>query len=73
MPCHASRSFLPRAYLRALRVYLPVYLIPAILVHRQRLLQKPLDIGGKVAAGIARSSLFLSLYVTLAFVGAHGV
>ena len=31
-------SFLPDAYARALPVYLPVYLLPALLVHRNRLL-----------------------------------
>ena len=33
-----SLHFFPRAYARALPVYLPVYLLPAILVHRKRLL-----------------------------------
>lgn len=32
-------AFLPQAYLRALPVYAPVYIIPAILVHRLRLLK----------------------------------
>lgn len=32
-------AFLPRAYLRALPVYAPVYILPAILVHRQKLLK----------------------------------
>jgi hypothetical protein len=32
-------TFLPRAYLRALPVYGPVYILPAILVHRQKLLK----------------------------------
>ena len=49
LPCdflHPGRScaanvvtFLPQAYWRALPVYAPVYILPAILVHRQELLQ----------------------------------
>lgn len=33
-------SFLYQAYRRALPVYLPVYLIPALIVHRQDLLKR---------------------------------
>lgn len=33
-------SFLFQAYRRALPVYLPVYLIPALIVHRQDLLKR---------------------------------
>lgn len=36
---------------------------------RQKLLKQPHTIWPKVAAGIARSSLFLTLYITLAFSG----
>ena len=32
-------AFLPQAYLRALPVYAPVYILPAILVHRYNLLK----------------------------------
>ena len=68
---HAA-SFLPLAYLRALPVYVPVYVIPALLVHRQRLLLGPAvpALWRKVGAGILRSSLFLSLFCTLAWRGA---
>ena len=31
---YAAAKFFPGAYLRALPVYLPVYILPAILVHR---------------------------------------
>ena len=43
-------TFLPQAYARALPVYLPVYFLPAILVHRKRLLDTKagLQILGKV-------------------------
>ena len=57
---------------RALPVYLPVYLFPALLVHRKRLLDPKLapDIARRAALGAMRSSLFLSLYCTLAWRGA---
>jgi hypothetical protein len=47
-------SIFPHNYQRALRVYLPVYLLPMVLVHRQRLLKDPLPILNKAAFGIAR-------------------
>ncbi|KAK9134271.1 hypothetical protein Syun_013601 [Stephania yunnanensis] len=60
-------SFLAEAYGRALPVYLPVYLIPALIVHRQGLLPRPYTILGKSLFGIARSSLFLSVYCSSAW------
>ncbi|GAB4820265.1 hypothetical protein N2152v2_007311 [Parachlorella kessleri] len=65
-------SYWPMAYLRALPVYLPVYLIPALFVHRRALVNPSTapQIWKKLAAGILRSSLFLSMYCTLAFAGA---
>ncbi|KAM7518575.1 hypothetical protein LguiB_017537 [Lonicera macranthoides] len=60
-------SFLIQAYKRALPVYLPVYLIPALIVHRQGLSKRPLTILGKGLLGTARSSLFLSLYTSSAW------
>lgn len=81
MPCdvvHPGQScsghaltFFPRAYLRALPVYIPVYIVPALLIHRQKLLQKgnAARIWPKIVKGCLRSSLFLSLYCTLAWRG----
>lgn len=60
-------SFLIQAYKRALPVYLPVYLVPALIVHRQDLLKRPYTIFGKSTFGIARSSLFLSTYCASAW------
>ncbi|XP_010269273.1 PREDICTED: uncharacterized protein LOC104605990 [Nelumbo nucifera] len=60
-------SFLVQAYGRALPVYLPVYFIPALIVHRQGLLKSPYTILGKGLLGTARSSLFLSVYCTSAW------
>lgn len=69
---HHAVTFFPEAYARALPVYFPVYVIPAILVHRKRLLQpdKAPELWRKMALGVLRSSLFLSLYCTLAWRGA---
>ncbi|XP_041018802.1 uncharacterized protein LOC121260832 isoform X1 [Juglans microcarpa x Juglans regia] len=77
VPCsiiHANQScsshvlsFFLQAYKRALPVYLPVYLIPALIVHRQGLLKRPYTILGKGLLGTARSSLFLSAYCSSAW------
>ena len=65
-------SFLPAGYLRALPVYLPVYVIPAALVHRGRLLDPKtrMQLWTKIGMGALRSSAFLSLYCALAWRGA---
>lgn len=60
-------SFLIQAYKRALPVYLTVYLIPALIVHRQDLLKRPFTIFWKGILGTARSSLFLSMYCSSAW------
>ncbi|KAK2659750.1 hypothetical protein Ddye_006283 [Dipteronia dyeriana] len=60
-------TFLVQAYKRALPVYLPVYLIPALIVHRQGLLTRPCTILAKGLLGTARSSLFLSIYCSSAW------
>lgn len=67
---HHAVTYVRSAWLRALPVYLPVYLIPAIFVHRTKLLRDPLPILWKVAHGVARSSLFLSSCIGLAWRGA---
>ncbi|XP_010543987.1 PREDICTED: uncharacterized protein LOC104816746 [Tarenaya hassleriana] len=60
-------TFFLQAYKRALPVYIPVYLIPALIVHRQGLLKGPHTILGKGLLGTARSSLFLSVYCSSAW------
>ncbi|KAK8941967.1 hypothetical protein KSP40_PGU015981 [Platanthera guangdongensis] len=60
-------SFLIQEYGRALPVYLPVYLIPALIVHRQGLLKRPYTILAKTLFGTAKSSLFLSVYCASAW------
>lgn len=60
-------SFLVQAYLRSLPVYVPVYLVPALLVHRQGLFARPSPILWKSVLGIVRSSLFLSVYTSSAW------
>jgi len=61
----------PGAFLRAVPVYLPVYLVPAFLLHRGRLLSPRHAPGllGKVVAGALRSSGFLAALFGLAWSG----
>ncbi|XP_076903578.1 uncharacterized protein LOC143558667 [Bidens hawaiensis] len=61
-------SFFFQAYKRAVPVYLPVYLIPALIVHRQGLGKRPFTILAKGLFGTARSSLFLSTYCSSAWI-----
>lgn len=79
IPCrllHPNRSCLenilmtiPESYLRSLTVYLPVYLAPAVLVHRKRLLSESSVVLPKVLMGVLRSSLFLTSVVSMAYAG----
>lgn len=62
-------QFLPSAYLKALPVYLPVYIIPAIIVHRKNFFLRPREIWLKFLKGCMRSSGFLSLLIGLAYAG----
>mmetsp|Transcript_23951 Transcript_23951/g.66518 ORF Transcript_23951/g.66518 Transcript_23951/m.66518 type:complete len:368 (-) Transcript_23951:266-1369(-) len=63
-------KMVPTGFRRALSVYIPTYVIPALLVHRKNLLSSPVDISLKVVKGISRSSLFLAVAVALAWRGA---
>jgi hypothetical protein len=68
-----AAAFFPGAYARALPVYAPVYILPALLVHRRRLFRPGPDaaaLWAKILKGAARSSAFLALYCTLAWRGA---
>ncbi|XP_020672386.1 uncharacterized protein LOC110092254 isoform X1 [Dendrobium catenatum] len=60
-------SFFVQEYGRALPVYLPVYLIPALIVHRRGLVKRPYTILAKSLIGTAKSSLFLSVYCASAW------
>ncbi|CAM6126178.1 unnamed protein product [Calypogeia fissa] len=60
-------SFIKDSYLRSLPVYLPVYLVPALIVHRQGLFARPLPLLSKTLLGTARSSLFLATYCASAW------
>eukprot|EP00850_Spirogloea_muscicola_P008936 SM000049S16707 [mRNA] locus=s49:261878:264222:+ [translate_table: standard] len=60
-------AFLWPAFWRAIPVYLPVYLIPALLVHRRAVLYRPLPILSKVVFGAARSSFFLGTFCASAW------
>ena len=73
LSCNAhTAAFIPEGYFRALPVYLPVYVIPAALVHRQNLLKPGVrgELWKKVGIGALRSSLVLTLYCALAWRGA---
>ena len=70
-----AAAFFPAALARALPVYLPVYLVPALLVHGRKLLPGANNPGAsllwkKLATGCLRSSTFLALYCTLCWRGA---
>ncbi|KAK7328667.1 hypothetical protein VNO77_22782 [Canavalia gladiata] len=65
--CGHVLSFLLQGYKRALPVYLPVYLIPALIVHRKGLMKRPYTILAKGLIGTGRSSLFLSTYCASAW------
>ncbi|KAK8501037.1 hypothetical protein V6N12_000145 [Hibiscus sabdariffa] len=60
-------TFFREAYKRSLPVYHSVYLIPTLLVHRQGLLKRPYTILEKSLLGTARSSLFLSVFTSSAW------
>lgn len=63
---HVAKSFAA-----TLSVYLPVYLVPALVVHREKLfsLKRGPDLLTRIAKGSARSALFLSSYVGAAWSG----
>ncbi|KAG2452403.1 hypothetical protein HYH02_002646 [Chlamydomonas schloesseri] len=63
-------SVVPPAYAASLGVYVPFYLVSALLVHRAGLLQRPGELLPKIGLGVARSSAFLAGYIALAFGGA---
>lgn len=64
---------LPSSYLRALGVYVPVYLVPALLLHRQRLLHSAPALLPKLALGIARSRCaWLQMTLHGTGLGEHG-
>ena len=48
--------------------HVPIYVFPAILLHREKLFKDP-KLLGKLFAGVARSSLFLTVYCALAWQG----
>lgn len=65
-----ARFFL-RGLLRAVRVYLPVFVLPLVLLNGSRLRAAPLESLAHAAAGTARSSVFLSTYCTGCWVAVY--
>ena len=71
--CDASAlAFFPAALARAVPVYVPVYVLPALLVHGRALFDPVTGppLWRKMAKGAARSATFLALYCTLCWRGA---
>ena len=67
-------KFLQAGVPRAIPVYLPVYLVPFVLVHRKRLMtRRALPLVSKMLQGVGRSSLFLASYCALAWVGVDAI
>jgi hypothetical protein len=63
----AILDFAKKAYLRALPVYLPVYIIPMLLFKHRQLVRAPIRVLAPTFKNILRSSLFLSSYCTVAW------
>ena len=59
--------FFAKALAFAVPVYLPVFSVPILLFYPQLLLKRPVETARRVLEGVARSSLFLSLYTTGGF------
>ena len=57
-------TFLKDGLLRALPVYIPVYVLPLLVFRMKDIVRSPLRSAALTSVGIARSSLFLSAYCT---------
>jgi hypothetical protein len=62
-----TARFFAKALAFAVPVYLPVFSVPILLFYPQLLLKRPVETARRVLEGVARSSLFLSLYTTGGF------
>ena len=62
-------AFFPSGIARSIRVYVPIYLVPALFIHRGSLLRrdKALSVAARAGVGILRSSLFLATYCSSAW------
>lgn len=60
-------SFVKNGLVRALPVYLPVYLVPLVFFRYQSLLNDPVSTLGKVIVNVSRSSMFLASYCAMAW------
>eukprot|EP00004_Rigifila_ramosa_P012104 TRINITY_DN2600_c0_g1_i1.p1 TRINITY_DN2600_c0_g1~~TRINITY_DN2600_c0_g1_i1.p1 ORF type:complete len:331 (+),score=62.80 TRINITY_DN2600_c0_g1_i1:1-993(+) len=66
--CSAGLArFWVAAYKRALPVYVPVFVLPMLIFNAKKLLTNPVQPLQKTGEGILRSSLFLSMYCTQAW------
>lgn len=64
---HALWDYWKKAYLRALPVYLPVYVLPMLLFKSGQLARDPMPILVPTITNLLRSSLFLSSYCSAAW------
>lgn len=62
--------FFKGAYLRALPVYLPVYIAQTVLFRLKHLIRHPVEGLSVFASNVARSSLFLALYCSMCWTAA---
>jgi hypothetical protein len=60
-------EFFRAAYLRALPVYTPVYILPLLLFRLKSLIKSPITNSVATALGVLRSSLFLASYCSIAW------
>ena len=66
---HFARFFVS-SLARSVTIYFPLYLLPAVLVHRKKLLgPRGKTLAWRAAGGVARSSAFLSAYCASAWLG----
>ena len=59
--------FFCQSFMRALPVYIPVYLLPLVIFKSSKLVSDPVNVGHHVLAGILRSSGFLASYCSVAW------
>lgn len=60
-------TYFATGWLRAVRLYAPVHLLPLLLLRSSALVRKPLGTTSQAAINIGRSALFLSSYCTTGF------
>eukprot|EP00976_Prorocentrum_cordatum_P107692 1194693-Prorocentrum_minimum.AAC.2 len=62
-------TYTREGFRRALKVYLPVHVLPLLIFHPKSVFRDPLATGLKTTEGIVRSSLFLATFCSLGWLG----